>query len=105
MANSCALSPFLQQGLPGNLAQRQQVQVGFKATFSLCSFPLVSAELHFQDPSLPLAQEVPSGHLGCVTTAASLSPPSSSLQRHFPFLELQLVRSETLSMVTTGSFG
>lgn len=94
------LSPFLQQGLPRSLAQRQQVQVGLKAMFSLCSFPLVSAELHFQHPRLPLAQEVPDGHLCCVTSAASLFPsPSSSLQRDFPFLELQLVRSETLSML------
>lgn len=73
--------------------------MGFKATFSLCSFPSVSPELHFQHPSVPLAQEVPSSHLCYVTTAASLFPPTHlHLWKHFPFLELQLVRSETQSM-------
>lgn len=85
MANNCALSPFLQQGLPGSMALGQQVWVGFETMFSLCSFPFVSAELCFQHPSVPLALEVQNGHLCCVTTAASLFPPHLHLWREISF--------------------
>lgn len=70
--------------------------MGFKAMFS---FPFVSAELHFQHPSVLLAQEVPSGRHCCVTTVASLFPTHLHVWRDFPFLELPLVRSETLSLL------
>lgn len=71
--------------------------MGFKTTFSLCSFPFVSAA--FSTPKCPVGTggaQWPS--LLCHDYSLSISPSSSCLERDLPFLELQLVRSETLSM-------